>query len=65
MANIGSSPRFQDFDDLSVYQRYEDAILKADTCNMVIEFDNAKAQAALDVSNFEMKKILDSKVREI
>lgn len=65
MAHVDSSPRFQDFDDISVYKHYEAAFLKAETLNMVIEFDSAKARAALDVKDFfGMEKILDLKVRK-
>lgn len=65
MANVGSSPDFHDFDDANFYNRCEAAILKPDIFNIVIEFDSAKARAALDVENSDaMKKILDIKVRE-
>lgn len=63
MANVGPFPRFEDFDDPSVYKHCEAAIMKADILNMVIEFDSTKAQAALDVKSLEMEKILHSKVR--
>ncbi|MCJ1468059.1 hypothetical protein MMC07_006685 [Pseudocyphellaria aurata] len=61
MANGGSSQRFENFDDPPVYKRYEAAVLKADTLNMVIEFDSTKAQVVLDVNSPEMKEILRPK----
>lgn len=64
MANVGSSPYFQDFDEPSVYKDYEAAFLNPDTLNVVVEFDSAKAQAALNVEYIGMKEILDLKVRE-
>lgn len=55
MANLDPSQSFQDFDNQSVYERCEAAIQKAETLNMVIEFDNANARVALDVKNVELK----------
>lgn len=55
MANLDPSQGFQDFDNRSVYETCEAAIQKADTLNMVIEFDSANARVALDVKNVEKK----------
>lgn len=62
MANVDSTPYFENFDEPSVYKHYEAAILKADTHNIVIDFDSANAQAALNVGSLGMKKTLTLKV---
>lgn len=63
MANLGSSPDFQDFDDESIYNRFEAAILKTETQNIVIEFGTLRARAALDVDGSAIQTALESEVR--
>lgn len=62
MANVDVYPGFENFDDLSVYERYEAAISDNDTLNMVVEFDSARASSALNIDNPAMSLVLGKKV---
>ena len=62
MANVDVYPGFENFDDLSVYKRYEAAISDNDTLNMVVEFDSARASSALNIDNPAMSLVLGTKV---
>lgn len=62
MANVDVYPGFENFDDLSVYKRYEAAISDYDTLNMVVEFDSARAFSALNIDNPAMGLVLGTKV---
>lgn len=58
-ANVG----FENFDDSSVYKRYEAAISDNETLNMVVEFDSARASSALNIDNPAMSLVLGTKVK--
>lgn len=62
MANADVYPGFEDFDDSSVYKRYEAAISDNETLNMVVEFDSARASSALNIDNPAMSLVLGTKV---
>ncbi len=53
---------FEKFDDPSIYARYEAAVLHADTCNFIIEFDSETAFSALNVDPSFMKNVLNTQV---
>lgn len=59
MANANG---FEDFDDLSVYKKYEAAISDNTTHNMVIEFDSVRASSVLNIDNPAMRLVLGTKV---
>lgn len=64
MANTDSTPVFENFDELPVYSRYEVAISEIETLNLVIEFDGAKARAALNVVDpASMLEVLETEVK--
>lgn len=62
MANANVYSGFEDFDDLTVYKKYEAAISDNATQNMVIEFDSARASSALNIDNHSMRLVLGTKV---
>lgn len=62
MANANGYSGFEDFDDLSVYKKYEAAISDNATHNMVIEFDSARASSVLNIDNPAMRLVLGTKV---
>ena len=53
---------FENLDDTAVYKRFEKAIIDPDTRNFVIEFDEAKAYAALDIDKSILETFLPIKV---
>lgn len=63
MADAGPTPDFKNFDDESIYSQFEDAILRVNTHNVVIEFGNADARAALNVDGSAIQNVLESEVR--
>lgn len=54
---------FEDFDQASVYKKYQAALLRPETQNIVIDFDNATSLAALNLDSISLKKILQTEVR--
>ncbi len=62
MANANGYSGFEDFDDLSVYKKYEAAISDNTTHNMVIEFDSVRASSVLNIDNPAMRLVLGTKV---
>lgn len=63
MAGVGSNTEFEDFDDESVYNDYEAAILNLDTRNVVIDFNSDNARAVRNVDHCFMKEeVLEKKV---
>lgn len=64
MAGVGGNTKFEDFDNESVYNDYEAALLNLDTLNVVIDFSSDNARAVRNVNHGFMKKeILEKKVR--
>ena len=63
MANVGSEPNFENFDDKSIFKTYETAMLDLKTKNVVIDFNSEDAFAVRDIDSDFMKTILESKVR--
>ncbi|KAK4695245.1 hypothetical protein P7C71_g2470, partial [Lecanoromycetidae sp. Uapishka_2] len=61
MAGFNTIPALHDFDDQSVYEHCEEAMLEAETRNFVIEFDSTEARAAINVEDDDMKRLLDIK----
>lgn len=55
---------FENFDDPSIYAKYESAVRSADTLNFVVDFDSEAAFAALNVDVGFMKRVLNTQVRE-
>ena len=55
--------RFENFDDPSIYPKYEAAVLHADTFNFIVDFDSELAFAALNVDLSFTKNALTTKVR--
>ena len=53
---------FENLDDSSVYEKFEKAVIDPDTRNFVIEFDESKAYAALDIDNSILETFLPIKV---
>lgn len=53
---------FENFDQEDIYQRYESALLRTDTRNVIVDFDNNTSFAALDVGSTSVKKILQAQV---
>ena len=53
---------FENLDDIAVYERIEKAIIDPDTRNFVIEFDETKAYAALDIDESILETLLPIKV---
>ena len=53
---------FENLDDIPVYERFEKAIIDPDTRNFVIEFDESKAYAALDIDKSILETFLPIKV---
>ena len=53
---------FENLDDISVYERFEKAIIDPATHNFVIEFDESKAYAALDIDKSILETFLPIKV---
>ena len=53
---------FENLDDIAVYERFEKAIIDPDTRNFVIEFDETKAYAALDIDESILETLLPIKV---
>ena len=53
---------FENLDDIAVYERFEKAIIDPATRNFVIEFDEAKAYAALDIDTSILETLLPIKV---
>ena len=53
---------FENLDDIAVYERFEKAIIDPATRNFVIEFDEAKACAALDIDKSILETFLPIKV---
>jgi hypothetical protein len=54
---------FEDFDQASVYKNYQAALLRPETHNIVIDFDNATSFAALNLDSVSLKKVLQTEVR--
>lgn len=53
---------FEDFDQDEIYKQYAAALLKPDTRNVIVEFDNATSFSALNVDSTSVKQILQTKV---
>lgn len=53
---------FKNFDQEEIYKQYEAALLKLDTRNVIVDFDNATSFSALNVDGAFVKKILQTKV---
>ena len=53
---------FENFDNPSVYAKYEAAVLNVESLNFVIDFDSEAAFSALHVDLHFMKNILASQV---
>lgn len=53
---------FENLDDSRVYERFEKAVIDPDTRNFVIEFDESKAHAALDIDKSILETFLPIKV---
>ena len=52
---------FSDFDSLHICTDVEDAVMRETTLNFVIEFDNDKAYAAIDIDDDSLQKYLTVK----
>ena len=57
-----TSQRFEDFDQKSVFAKFESSVLRAESLNFVLEFDSKKARGALDLDLDGVKQMLASKV---
>lgn len=55
---IATPPKFEDFDNETVYKRYEKALFQVDTQNIVIEFDETSAKSALDLTDESIRHLL-------
>ena len=53
---------FENLDLSPVYERFEKAVIDPDTRNFVIEFDESKAYAALDIDKSILETFLPIKV---
>ena len=53
---------FENLDDVPVYEKFEKAIIDPATRNFVIEFDESKAYAALDIDKSILETFLPIKV---
>ncbi len=56
---------FENFDDPSIYAKYEEAVLRADTFNFLVDFDSEVAFAALNVNHTSMKNVLNTQVGDV
>ena len=54
---------FRDFDRESVFKNIEEHFLNPDALNLVIEFDNSTARAAIDLDDEKVKEVLNAEVR--
>ena len=54
---------FDNFDEETVFKATEEHFLKPDALNLVIEFDNSAARAAVDLDQEQIKKVLQAEVR--
>ena len=62
MALDPALPGFENLDDIPVYEKFERAIIDPATRNFVIEFDEFKAYAALDIDKSILETFLPIKV---
>ena len=65
MPGIRTSDGFENFDDPSIYAKYEKAVLHADTLNFVVDFESETASSALNVDLQFMKKVLSTQVGDL
>lgn len=54
---------FNDFDEETVFETAKEHFLKPDALNLVIEFDNSTARAAVDLNQEQIKAVLQAEVR--
>lgn len=65
MTAFTTIPELQDFDDKSVYDQCQHAVLQPDTYNFVIEFDSLNARAAINLGEEPMQRFLQTKVSQL
>ena len=55
---------FEDFDHADVLKKFEESILRPDSLNFALDFDDSRASGARDLNAEQLKQLLTSKVRE-